>query len=303
MSFMAPWAAPIGPHNLWAFRILTAIPLLLIVFWATKDFQLVTEVIEVVRAAPWKIIGMIVLAALMSFQLWLFMWAPLTGHALGVALGYFLLPLVLVVQSRLMYKDQLRWWHWLAVGLAAVGVILKVYLAGEVGWETFAVAFGFAPYFALRRWMGTESIGGMFWEQVIAAPVAVAVIGVTAVTTDVFVDHLPMIPIAIGITAWGALSMVLYILASRLMPLSVFGLLTYLEPALLTLVALLIGEKIRPAEMPSFLLIWAAVVLVFIGGTIQVIRHRRAVKGQAYSPAPATGSIPIQQNPNTPHSP
>ena len=95
--------------------------------------------------------------------------------------------------------------------------------------------------------------------------------------------------------------MVLYILASKSLPISVFGLLTYLEPALLTVASLLIGESINPAEVPVYLAVWTAVLIVLIGGTAQVVTSRKArrklppeIAEELYPVAPATGSIPIQ---------
>ena len=37
---------------------------------------------------------------MLGVQLWLFLWAPLHGRALPVSLGYFLLPLVMVLAGR-----------------------------------------------------------------------------------------------------------------------------------------------------------------------------------------------------------
>jgi chloramphenicol-sensitive protein RarD len=50
-------------------------------------------------------------------QLWLFMWAPINDHGLGVSLGYFLLPLTLVLTGRLVFVAQ---GSYLTIGKAAV---------------------------------------------------------------------------------------------------------------------------------------------------------------------------------------
>jgi chloramphenicol-sensitive protein RarD len=46
---------------------------------------------------------MVVSSALLGVQLWLFMWAPLNGRSLDVSVGYFLLPLTMVLTGRLVY--------------------------------------------------------------------------------------------------------------------------------------------------------------------------------------------------------
>lgn len=61
-------------------------------------------------------------ALLVAPQYWVFVWAPLYGETLSVALGYFTLPLVLVVVGKFVYGDSLSRLQLLACGLAAIGV-------------------------------------------------------------------------------------------------------------------------------------------------------------------------------------
>jgi chloramphenicol-sensitive protein RarD len=297
LYYITPFAEPMSSTTLWAFRSLVATPVLFLVLLAMRETRLIVEVWLIMCEMPIKFLGMLAAGILLSLQMWVFMWAPLNGHGLGVALGYFLLPLVLVLQGRFIYKDQLRWWHWGAVIFAAVGVIFEIMYVGFIGWETLLVAIGYPPYFALRRAMKTESLGAMFWEQVVALPVAAFLVAWTATTTPLFTKHPGLWIIALAITTWGAICMAAYILASKLLPISVFGLLTYLEPAGLTVASLLIGETISPKEVPAYVAIWAAVITVLVGGVWQVLHYRLAIRRFSYAAAPATGSIPIQQNP------
>jgi chloramphenicol-sensitive protein RarD len=65
-----------------------------------------------------------------------------------------------------------------------------------------------------------------------------------------------------------------YIVASRRLSLSLFGLLGYVEPVLMVAVALLIGEHIGADEWWTYLPIWGAVVLLIADG----VQHLRAAK-------------------------
>ncbi|OXH80920.1 chemotaxis protein, partial [Burkholderia multivorans] len=51
-------------------------------------------------------------AALLGLQLWLFLWAPLHGRMLEVSLGYFLLPLTMVLVGRFYYHERLDPLQW-----------------------------------------------------------------------------------------------------------------------------------------------------------------------------------------------
>ena len=114
-------------------------------------------------------------AALLSLQLWVFSWAPLNGRVMQVALGYFLLPLALVVVGRLIYKDRMAWWQWTAAGIAGVGVLYELLRVGGISWETLLVCLGYPVYFVLRRSMGTGHLGGMWWEFACMLPFAIVV--------------------------------------------------------------------------------------------------------------------------------
>lgn len=71
----------------------------------------------------------------MGVQLWLFLWAPLHGKALEVSLGYFLLPLTMVLAGRVIFRDRLSLLQKLAVGCAIIGVGNELYQVGGVSWR------------------------------------------------------------------------------------------------------------------------------------------------------------------------
>src|SRR3546814_4446930 len=86
-------------------------------------------------------------------QLWLFAWAPLNQKGLDVSMGYFLLPMVMVLLGRLFYGERLSRVQTMAVLVAAVGVSHELWRSGSFSWATALVMFGYPPYFMLRRWL------------------------------------------------------------------------------------------------------------------------------------------------------
>ena len=66
-----------------------------------------------------------------------------------------------------------------------------------------------------------------------------------------------------------AVALALYMIASRWLPLGLFGLLSYVEPVLLVVVAWLLGESMEPQQQLSYALIFAAVGLLIGDG----LRH------------------------------
>jgi len=207
-------------------------------------------------------------------QLWLFMWAPINGHGLDVSLGYFLLPLTLVLTGRLVFGEPISRLQRLACLLAAVGVGNQLLLASSLSWPVLAVALGYPCYFVLRRKLGTASLGGLWVDLVISLPVAVLFVLGSGETLNLLAGN-PRLPLLIaGLGALSALALGLMINASKYLSLTLFGLLSYVEPVLLVVVGLLLGESIAPDQWLTYGAIWAAIVVLVLEG-LRALRRGR----------------------------
>ena len=72
-----------------------------------------------------------------------------------------------------------------------------------------------------------------------------------------------------------ASALVCYIIASRQLAFSLFGLLSYVEPVLLLMVALLLGESIKEGQWLTYVPIWLAVLVLITEGARHLLRQRR----------------------------
>lgn len=274
--FVTPYLQPASAEAIWGVRTLATAAILVVLLLSIRQWRQFTAIGARLRRRPILILPLFATGALLAAQLWLFGWAPLHGRGLQVSLGYFLLPLVLVIVGKLLYKDRLHWWQWLAAGIAAVGVLFETVRIGGFSWETLLVALGYPCYFVLRRALGTQDLGGMLWELLLLSPFAAAfvvfeIVGRTALQANPALWwQLPLFALASGV------ALILYVMASRMLPIGVFGLLGYLEPALLVVASLMNGERIAPSEWIMYLCIWGAVLVLIAGGiaTLARIRNR-----------------------------
>ncbi|GAA1602673.1 EamA family transporter RarD [Leucobacter chromiireducens] len=273
--FVTPMLAPASAEAVWGIRILLTIPMIALALVAVRQWHLASDIVVRVRKQPLLALAIIACGLLVSAQLWVFSWAPMNGRGLQVALGYFLLPLVLIVVGRVLYKDQLKWWQWAAAGIAAVGVGFELVRVGGVSWETLLVALGYPVYFVLRRAIGTAHLGGMFWEFVAVSVIAAFFLGREVIIGEATAANPALWWAAPLFALWTGVALMLYLTASRLLTLSLFGLLSYLEPALLVVASLLNGERIGADEWLTYGTIWAAVGVILIGGVVTLIRERR----------------------------
>lgn len=225
---------------------------------------LTAAVVRIARS-PRLIIIVLVNTAIMWVQLWVFMWGPANGHAQDIAFGYFLLPLVMVVVGRVFFRDRLQMLQWGAVAAAAVGVGAQALIAGGVDWPVFIIAGLYPVYFALRRWAGIDSIQVFLIEIALLVVPAIIVIAVPY-AADPSRGIPATWPALLVMAALSAVAMICYILASRLLPLSLFGLLSYLEPVLVLGASLLLGEVLTVVDTFVYVPIVVALVLLGLSG-------------------------------------
>jgi len=265
---------PLSGQQIYGWRILLTAPCLALLLLAIGRWGEVREILVRVPAEARLWLALPLSSALVGLQLWLFMWAPINGHGLDVSLGYFLLPLTLVLTGRLVFGETISRLQRLACLLAAVGVGSQLLLASSLSWPVLAVALGYPCYFVLRRKLGTASLGGLWVDLVISLPVAALFVLGSGDTLNLLAGN-PRLPLLIaGLGALSALALGLMINASKYLSLTLFGLLSYVEPVLLVVVALLLGESIAPDQWLTYGAIWAAIVVLVLEG-LRALRRGR----------------------------
>ena len=274
LYFLPTILVPLTGQELFGWRLVIAAPLVTVVLVATGQWQQVPAFLEKVRERPLLALVLLISAAILGVQQWLFTWAPNHGHGLNVALGFFLMPLVMVVVGILAFGERLSRWRLAAVLCALVGVANEVFRVGALSWSTLLPGLGFPLYFTLRRWAGTETAAGTWIELVLMFPAA-AYFASTG-------PHLHLVPGLAGpillLGLLGGAALLLYLLAAQLLPFNLFGLLSYLEPVLLVLVSLLfLGERIDPREWLTYVPIWIAVALLVVEGAV-LLRQLRGLR-------------------------
>ncbi len=209
-------------------------------------------------------LALLLTAAMLGLQQWLFTWAPGQGRGLQVALGYFIMPIMLALIGRIVFKERLGPWRITAVAVAAAAVTYQTIQVGGLSWETLVVALGYPIYFTVRRFAGIGGSAGLSAEMMFTLPVALVLL----LLDDPAMRTLQQPGTAFSMIGFGivaSIGLLLYIGASQLLPMSVFGLLSYLEPILLALAAALVLSEPLPArELPTYLMIGLALALLAV---------------------------------------
>ncbi|MGB3376509.1 MAG: EamA family transporter RarD [Microbacterium sp.] len=205
--------------------------------------------------------------AIVGVQLWLFMWAPMNGHALDASLGYLLLPICLVLGGRLILRTHVTRLQWFAVGLAVLAIATKLIAGAEITWVTFVICVPYATYFVMRRRVGLDGPVAFGMEN--AALVPIALLALSSTPAKATGEDLILV-VAIGIAS--AVAMTLYLAAASLLSIPVFGLLGYIEPLLLVVVALALGERLHGADLVAYAILSIGLALLCAEGFISARR-------------------------------
>jgi chloramphenicol-sensitive protein RarD len=276
MYFYTSLLAPLTGVEIFGWRMLLTAPCMTVFMLLSGEWRHVGAILKRLLGQPLLLLALPLSAALLGVQLWLFMWAPLNGYSLDVSLGYFLLPLTMVLTGRIVYGEQLSRLQKIAAGLATLGVLNELYQVGSFSWATLLVAIGYPVYFVLRKRLVSDNLGGLWLDMALLLPIALWFVQ-SGEQGFAVVDQHPWLYLLIPLLGLiSASALVAYIIASRLLPFSLFGLLSYVEPVLLLGVALLLGESIQAGEWLTYLPIWLAVLVLVYEGFKHLMRQRRS---------------------------
>ncbi|SEI64285.1 EamA family transporter RarD [Paraburkholderia diazotrophica] len=262
MSVYAKLLTPLTGLDIFAWRVIWTVPGALILIVLRSRLPQLRALVQRAFSEPRTAFALAVSAALLGVQLWVFLWAPLHGRMLEVSLGYFLLPLTMVLVGRFYYHERLEPLQWLAVACAALGVLHELWVTRAFSWPTLLVALGYPPYFVLRRKINADSLTAFALEVSLMLPFALAMAlngGSLALLSGRIDMWLLLLP---GLGALSTVALASYLKASRLLPMALFGILGYVEPVLLVIVSVtLLGETLTAQQLATYVPIWIAVGL------------------------------------------
>jgi chloramphenicol-sensitive protein RarD len=249
-------------------------------------FSLASLAILVSVVGQWPTVGAVlgsgrqlrilaVAAVIVSVNWGVFIWAVDTNRVVDASLGYFINPLVSIALGVVVLRESLRRMQWLAVGIAAVGVLYATVSLGRPPWISLVLAFSFGVYGLAKKLAGVDAIASLTVEMLVLTPVALAYIGwLWAQGTLAFGSYgWAHALLMVGAGPVTALPLLFFGFAAHRVPLSVLGPLQYVAPSLQLLIGVwVLGEQMSPQRWMSFAIVWVGLVVF----TADAVRHSRA---------------------------
>ena len=249
-----------------AHRMLWSLLFLGLVLTARQQWKWLPKVLR----NPRVLASFVASALLLTANWFVYIWSVNNGHVIDASLGYFINPLVNVLLGLLVLKEKLRRGQWIAIGVAASGVLWLTWSAGQVPWIALILGFTFGGYGLLRKTAALAALEGLSLETLLLFPLAlVYVVWLTWHGHNTFIntpyDSTRWLLAAAGpITA---IPLVMFAAGARKIPMSVLGLLQYLSPTMQALLGVWVfHESFPPARLICFAIIWSALALYVAEG-------------------------------------
>lgn len=264
----------LGAAELLAHRIVWSVLFLALVLGATGrwgDFARCFRDPKVLRALALSTV-------LIAVNWFVYIFSVTTNRLVQASLGYFILPLVSVMLGLVVFKERLRLLQWIALALAALGVVTLTLAKGEWPWIALILAFSFAFYGLVRKTAPVDGLIGLSVEVALLLPPSAGYLLYltwtgegTFGTAGLGLDALVVLS---GVVT--AVPLLFFGQAARRLPLSTLGFLQYLSPTLALILAVaLFGEDFGRSDGVSFGCIWAALA-VFSVDTLHSFRRGAA---------------------------
>lgn len=180
------------------------------------------------------------------------------------SLGYFITPLVSVLLGLFVLGEHLRRLQWVAVILATLGVLGRIWYFGKVPYFSLSLATTFSLYALLRKKIPVDGLLGLTVETFVLTPAAL--IWLTLLhQQDSLAFTQGSLPWAGLLVLSGVVTVVPLLCfgqAARRLPLSALGFLQYLSPSIQLLLAVsFYQEALAPFEWACFGVIWLALLI------------------------------------------
>ena len=198
-----------------------------------------------------------------------YIYAVNSGHILDASLAYYLNPLMVIALGFFLFKEKLAFRQWLAIAVAALGILIAIVAYGEV--PVFAIVIGtsFAVYGAIKKNVKCNGLISTFVEAAFLTPFALAYIlwaemGHVGAIGTLEGGQFLLIPMSGVVTS---IPLLLFSIGVAKVSMSLTGILMYINPTLQFMIgALLYHETFDLPKGIMFVCVWIGVVLFVSAG-------------------------------------
>lgn len=267
---------PSGPWEVVGARVLFSFVLCVLLLTIVRGWRRIMVIIRQPRLLGWT-----ALAGVLIYVNWqVFLIGTLTGHVIETSLGYFINPITTVLLGVFVLHERIRRLQWVAIGIAAIAVIVIIVAYGSFPWIALSLTASFGLYGLIKKKIGpaVDAVSGLTLESLWLIPVAVVQLILVAQTTGITFGteggwHTTFMLFA-GVAT--GVPLLLFAAGARRINLTVIGMIQFLTPIMQFLTGVFILHEPMPTERwIGFVIVWIAVAVFMVDLVLAARRNRR----------------------------
>lgn len=260
LPFLLKAVEHIPAYEVVAHRVIWSLPIVAVILIYTKR----TADIRAAFKSP-KTLGMAVICSFFISANWgIYVWAISAERTVEASMGYYITPLVAILVGSTVLGEKLSTGHKISAAIATIAVAILAWDLGFIPWVALGLAASWSIYAFLRKTLPIGANQGFMLEILILLIPSIAIaIWLTANGESHFGQSESFdILLLMFCGAATAVPLMLFTNGSRLIRMSSIGILQFIAPTIIFLVAVLaFGEPFSLIKLFAFILIWIAMAV------------------------------------------
>jgi len=203
-------------------------------------------------------------SGLLTINWGVYIWSVTVNRVVEAALGYYITPLINVTFGVLLLREKLRPAQWIAVALAAVGVVILTLGYGSLPWIALVLAISWGSYSLIKKSLNLGALETLSLETLFAfLPNLVFLSIIQGNGSAQFGSTWTISVLLFGAGAATVIPLLLFNGSTTRLPLSTVGLLQYVTPTIMFFIGIFINnEDISMTKVIGFAFIWLALAVL-----------------------------------------
>ena len=211
-----------------------------------------------------------------------YVWAINNNFIIETSLGYYLSPFLSVLLGVLILKEKLSFIKWSAVVFALIGVLIMIIYYGKIPYVAFYLATTWSVYGYIRKKSGFDSLEGLTVETGVLSLPALGIIIYFTYGSNLYeiLNYRDYI-LLIGSGIISGLPLLIFIVGSRLINLSLIGIMQYLYSTMIFLLGYFVyNEPLSNVKLLGFAFIWMGLIVFSFEHFIKLVITNLKVNSQ-----------------------
>ena len=203
-------------------------------------------------------------SGLLTINWGVYIWSVTVNRVVEAALVYYITPLINVTFGVLLLREKLRPSQWIAVALAAAGVVILTLGYGSLPWIALVLAISWGSYSLIKKSLNLGALETLSLETLFAfLPNLVFLFIIQGNGSAEFGSTWTISLLLFGAGAATVIPLLLFNGSTTRLPLSTVGLLQYITPTIMFFIGIFINnEDISMTKVIGFAFIWLALAVL-----------------------------------------